>query len=221
MIVEHRSLPLCFDFLPDGTLIVVSNSEFALLRLGPEWRTVVVCPPRFVLIAGIERHRHRRPRQRLRELAQLRLRGRIPARRSCARTAWCLVPADGTARIVAEDLAFPNGMAVSADNRTLVIAESYRCQLTAFDIAEDGSLSGRRTFAELGEDPPDGICFDAEGAIWYADVPHKHCVRVREGGDLLDVVEFDRGAFACILGGPVPTGRPSTQSGRAGPVLPV
>src|SRR5262249_10874946 len=68
-------------------------------------------------------------------------------------------------------------------------------------IAGDGSLSDRRTWAALGEDPPDGICFDSEGAIWYAAVPTRRCVRVREGGERLQSIELDRGCFACMLGG--------------------
>ncbi len=103
--------------------------------------------------------------------------------------------------MVADDLDFPNGMAVTPDNATLVVAESYRHRLTAFDIASDGSLSGRRVFADLGDDPPDGITIDASGAVWYADVPHAQCVRVADGGEVLDRVELDRGAFACMLGG--------------------
>lgn len=112
-----------------------------------------------------------------------------------------LVTQDGTARIVAEDIAFPNGMAVTADNRTLVVADSYRHQLVGFDIGPDGSLSGRRVWADLGEAAPDGICLDAEGAAWYADVPHQRCVRVAEGGEVLATVSLDRGGFACMLGG--------------------
>jgi sugar lactone lactonase YvrE len=73
--------------------------------------------------------------------------------------------------------------------------------LTAFDIADDGSLENRRVWADLGEGHPDGICLDAEGAVWYADVPNKHAVRVAEGGEVLQTVELDRGAFACMLGG--------------------
>ena len=201
VVLTHRSLPLCFDFLPDGDLVLVSNEATALLRsdghggletyadlapFSPRGSNDVVVDgrgnayvnsPNFDFAAG-------------------------PPAGETSPGHVVLVPADGPARIVADDLAFPNGMAVSADHRTLVVAESYRCRLIAFDIAEDGSLDGRRTFAELGEDPPDGICFDAEGAIWYADVPHQHCVRVAEGGRRLDVVELDRGAFACMLGGP-------------------
>jgi sugar lactone lactonase YvrE len=93
-------------------------------------------------------------------------------------------------------------MAVTPDNSTLIVAESYGSRLSAFDIAADGSLSNRRAWAELGEGvPPDGICIDADGAVWYADVPNKRCVRVAEGGDELASVELDRGCFACTLGG--------------------
>src|SRR5262249_45271557 len=74
-------------------------------------------------------------------------------------------------------------------------------RLTAFDIGGDGSLSHRRVWADLGDGVPDGICADAENAVWYADVPNKRCVRVREGGEILDTVELDRGCFACALGG--------------------
>jgi sugar lactone lactonase YvrE len=112
-----------------------------------------------------------------------------------------LVTPDGRSRVVAEDLAFPNGMAVTPDNATLVVAESHRNRLTAFDIGTDGALSGRRVWADLGSGAPDGICIDAEAAVWYADVPNKHCVRVREGGEVAQTVELDRGAFACMLGG--------------------
>lgn len=113
-----------------------------------------------------------------------------------------LVHPDGEVRQVAEGLAFPNGMAIAPDGRTLVVGESWAERLTAYDIGADGSLSGRRSWAETPGDHPDGICFDAEGAIWYADVGNRHCVRIREGGERFASVELDRGAFACMLGGP-------------------
>ena len=92
-------------------------------------------------------------------------------------------------------------MAVTADGTTLVVADSYRASLVGFTIGDDGSLTDRRVWADLGDHNPDGICLDADGAAWYADVPHEHCVRVREGGEVLETVELDRGAFACMLGG--------------------
>ena len=112
-----------------------------------------------------------------------------------------VVTPDGRARQVADGVAFPNGMAVTPDDSTLIVAESYGRCLTAFDIAPDGSLSNRRTWADCGDGVPDGICLDGEGAVWDADVPNKRCVRVREGGEVLDTVQLDRGCFACMLGG--------------------
>lgn len=112
-----------------------------------------------------------------------------------------LVRPDGRAEEVAGGLAFPNGMAISPDGSVLVVAESYGQQLTAFTIGPNGGLSGRRTWADLDGDAPDGICFDAEGAVWYASVPGRWCRRVREGGQVLETIETDRGCFACMLGG--------------------
>jgi sugar lactone lactonase YvrE len=109
---------------------------------------------------------------------------------------------DGSSREVAGDVWFPNGMAVTPDGRTLIVAESYGKKLTAFDLQPDGSLSEPRVWADLGDGCPDGICLDDEGAVWYADVPNRRCVRVREGGEVVDTVEVDRGCFACMLGGP-------------------
>ncbi len=112
-----------------------------------------------------------------------------------------MVGSDGTIRQVAEGIHFGNGMAITPGGSTLIVAESWARRLSAFDIAADGSLSNRRVWAEA-DGPPDGICLDADGAVWYADVPNKRCVRVAEGGEELQKVELDRGAFACMLGGP-------------------
>ena len=106
---------------------------------------------------------------------------------------------DGSVRQVADGIEFPNGMVITPDNSTLIISESFAGRLTAFDIAADGSLSNRRVWAEgLG---PDGICLDAEGAVWTSSGANA-CVRVREGGEVLQQIELDRGPFACMLGGP-------------------
>ncbi len=110
-----------------------------------------------------------------------------------------LVTPDGSARQVADGIAFPNGMIVTPDNSTLIISESFAGQLTAFDIAADGSLSNRRVWA--GNLGPDGICMDAEGAIWTGSGGNG-VVRVREGGEVLQSIELDSSPFACMLGGP-------------------
>jgi sugar lactone lactonase YvrE len=102
---------------------------------------------------------------------------------------------------VADGVAFPNGIAVTPDDSTLILAESYASRLTAFDIAADGGLSNRRVWADLDGGAPDGICLDADGAVWYGDVPNQRCVRVREGGEVVQTIELDRGCFACMLGG--------------------
>lgn len=107
---------------------------------------------------------------------------------------------DGSVLPVADGLRWPNGMALVDDDRTLVVADSHAEHLVAFAVAGDGTLSGRRIWADL-EHAPDGVCADADGAIWVASVPGQHCVRVREGGEVLDTVPTDRGCFACMLGG--------------------
>ncbi|HJS26976.1 MAG TPA: SMP-30/gluconolactonase/LRE family protein, partial [Actinomycetota bacterium] len=112
-----------------------------------------------------------------------------------------LVTPEGDAREVADDLAFPNGMVVTPDNATLIVAESFARRLSAFEIAADGTLSNRRVWADV---TGDGICIDAEGAVWCSDVgPDEGGVvlRVREGGEVLDRIELDRPCYACMLGG--------------------
>ena len=176
--------PICMDWLPDGRLLIVSSAEGRLLCRQSDGSLTTYA-----------------------ELSQL------------SDKAWneivvdgrgntyvngevlALVTPDGTVRQVATGFAFPNGMAITPDNATLLLAESHGKRLTAFDIASDGSLSHRRVWADLGDGVPDGICLDAEGAVWYADVPNKRCVRVREGGEVLQTIALDRGCFACMLGG--------------------
>jgi sugar lactone lactonase YvrE len=110
-----------------------------------------------------------------------------------------LITPDGSVSQVADGIEFPNGMVITPDNSTLIISESFAGKLTAFDIAVDGSLSNRRVWAEdLG---PDGICLDAESAVWTSSGGNA-CVRVREGGEVLQRIELDRSPFACMLGGP-------------------
>jgi sugar lactone lactonase YvrE len=125
------------------------------------------------------------------------------------------VDPDGTVTTVAEDLGFPNGM-VLLPGGVLVVAETFAGRLTAFDVGEDGGLTDRRVWAQFGEPPqtedvgeaverlevaPDGICADAEGAIWVADALHARVIRVREGGEILDEIPTGTGVFACMLGG--------------------
>lgn len=125
------------------------------------------------------------------------------------------VDPDGTVTTVAEDLYFPNGMVILPGG-VLLVAETFAARITAFDIGSDGALSGRRVWADFGPVPqsddvgelaeqlrvaPDGICADAEGAIWIADALHARVLRVREGGEIVDEIPTGTGAFACMLGG--------------------
>lgn len=125
------------------------------------------------------------------------------------------VDPDGTAGVVAEGMMFPNGSVITPDG-VLIVAETFGSRLAAFDVAPDGSLSNRRAWAAFGDAPtttdlgealgqltvaPDGMCLDAEGAIWVADALHGRVIRVREGGEIVDEVQTDSGVFACMLGG--------------------
>jgi sugar lactone lactonase YvrE len=107
---------------------------------------------------------------------------------------------NGSATIVATDVHFPNGCAITPDGE-LIVAESAANRLTAFRIEDDGSLTDRRTFADLAAAVPDGICLDADGAVWIADPLHNAVLRVTDGGEVLDRRETSQGAFACELGG--------------------
>jgi sugar lactone lactonase YvrE len=113
-----------------------------------------------------------------------------------------LVDVDGSARVAADDMMFPNGSVITPDGKTLIVGESWGGQLTAFDIQPNGDLSNRRIWAELpGGAIPDGICMDVEGGIWSASPSTDECLRQTEGGRVTHRVPVSQGAFACMLGG--------------------
>ena len=191
----ETTIPFSIDWLPDGRLLVLSGRESLLLRQEPDgslvthadlsgvasgWNEIVVDGRgnAYVNGGGFD----------------------LLAGEDFAPGIVAVVTPDGAARQVADGIAFGNGMVVTPDNSTLIVAESYGKRLTAYDIAPDASLSNRRVWADLGDGVPDGICLDAENAVWYADVPNKRCARVREGGEVLETIELDRGCFACMLG---------------------
>jgi sugar lactone lactonase YvrE len=197
VIARVPTFPFCIDFLPDERLLIVSGRDGLLLRREPDGSLVThadltsfAAPPwNDIVVDG---------------------RGSIFVNNlgfafgtgaAFAPGSVVVVTPDGKTRQVADGLAFPNGMAVTPDNTTLLVAESYGERLTAFDISADGGLTNRRTWAETPGDHPDGICLDADGAVWYGDVGSSRCVRVREGGEVLQTVTLDRGCFACMLGG--------------------
>ncbi|HWA61296.1 MAG TPA: SMP-30/gluconolactonase/LRE family protein [Caulobacteraceae bacterium] len=111
------------------------------------------------------------------------------------------VAPDGTASVAAEDLHFPNGPVITPDGRTLIIAETLAACLTAFDIGTDGRLSNRRVWASTAPRVPDGIALDADGAVWIANALGPECVRVGEGGQVLEVIDTGANCYACMLGG--------------------
>lgn len=192
VVARGTAFPLCFDFLPDGRLVLVDGPSLTvqassggpaapyadLESLSPHAFNDVTVDRRgnvFVNNIGFD-FPGGEPRPGL----------------------VAVVTPTGDVRQAADDLMFPNGMAAVGD--TLVVAESYGDRLTAFDIGPDGSLSGRRVWAALGEGAaPDGICAVEEG-IWYASVPGACCELVAEGGEVLARHDFDRGAFSCAAG---------------------
>lgn len=112
------------------------------------------------------------------------------------------VSSNGEASVAAKGLAFPNGSVITPDGGTLIVGETRAKCLSAWDIAADGGLSNRRVWADLGKGVPDGICLDADGAIWVADPRNNETIRVAEGGEVLQRISTgDRGSFACMLGG--------------------
>jgi sugar lactone lactonase YvrE len=109
---------------------------------------------------------------------------------------------DGRVVAAADDLVFPNGAVITPDGGTLIVGETFAGRMTAFDIAADGSLSGRRVWASLpGRAVPDGCCLDAEGAVWVASPTTNEVIRLAEGGEVLERITADQGCFACMLGG--------------------
>ena len=189
------AFPFSIDWLPDGPMLITADRQ--LLRMDSDgspvphadlsglsefgWNEIVVdrLGNTYVNGAGFDL-----------------MRGGDPAPGIVA-----LLRPDGSSEVVADGVRFPNGMAITPDGSTLIVADSYGKELTGFTVAEDGTLSDRRAWANLGDGVPDGICLDADGAVWYADVPNRRCVRVAQGGEVLQTVEHDRGCFACMLGG--------------------
>jgi sugar lactone lactonase YvrE len=199
VMLRGESFPLCVDWLPDGRLLVVSARDGLLLRREQDGSLVTHAD----LKAASDPPAANELVVDARGNAYVNGGGfDLMAGEPFAPGIVALVTPDGSARKVADGLAFPNGMLIMPDDRTLIVAESYAKRLTAFDIDLDGGLSNRRMWADLGEGVPDSICADAENAVWYADVPNQRCVRVRQGGKVLDTIELDRACFACALGGP-------------------
>ncbi|WP_339663674.1 SMP-30/gluconolactonase/LRE family protein [uncultured Psychrobacter sp.] len=215
-IVHVEQQPSGLGWLPDGRMLIVSMKDRKVLRLEDNGELVVhadiwkhceghandmVVAPNgnayvgnfgFDLMGGAD-HKH---------------------------TGLVLVRPDGTSQVVAEGLAFPNGMVISADEKTLIVNELFGNKVSQFDIKENGTLGEKRDFAnfgelgELGDEPnlgvrienasilPDGLALDSEGAVWIADTLNQRAVRIKEGGEILETVDTaPDGIFAVALGG--------------------
>jgi sugar lactone lactonase YvrE len=182
--IAAQTIPFSIDWLPDGRLLVVDGPRQQLLRQDSTGELESIAD-----FSGLAAG----PFNELVVTAD----GIV-----YANGGGCIVSvdSDGSVREVAHELKWPNGMALLPDERTLVVADSHAQRLLAFDIGDEGMLSGRRVWAEL-DHAPDGICVDGDGAVWVASVPGEHCIRVAEGGEVLTRIAVDRGCFACMLGG--------------------
>jgi sugar lactone lactonase YvrE len=196
IIAEVPGSPSGLGWLPDGRLLIVSMLDRRLLRLEPDGLHEVA---------------------NLRELASYHCNDMVVDQSGRAyignfgfdlgtgeppKTAEIImVEPDGNARIVADDLLFPNGTVITPDHKTLIVGETYGARLTAYDIEPDGSLTHRRVWAETEGVAPDGICLDADGGIWVASPTGAEVVRVKEGGEITDRIQMKASTYACMLGG--------------------
>lgn len=195
-VIEVPGQPSGLGWMPDGRMLVVSMTDRRLLRHDPGGLTTVAdlsaLAPFHCNDMVVDRH------------------GRayignfgfdLVSSAPVKPTVLLMVAPDGKVRVVADELLFPNGSVITPDGKTLIIAETFGKRLTAFSISDDGSLSGRRVWAELGDVSPDGICLDAEGAVWVASPPTSEFIRVREHGQITDRIPSENQAIACALGG--------------------
>jgi sugar lactone lactonase YvrE len=195
-VVSVPGQPSGLGWLPDGRLLVVSMTDRRLLRLDGQTLTEVADLSTLAPFHCNDMVVDAKGRAYVGNFGF-----DLAARETPRSTGLILVLPDGQARVVAQDLHFPNGAVITPDGRTLIIGESYASRLTAFDIAQDGSLSGRRVWATLVKATPDGICMDAEGAIWLASPISREVIRVREGGEVTHRIPTPGQALACMLGG--------------------
>jgi len=193
---EVPGRPSGLGWLPDGRLLVVSMTDRRLLR---QDGSRLVTAAELGALAPFDCNDMLVDRHGRAYIGNFGfdLLGKAPPRA----TGLIMVTPDGEARVAADELLFPNGCVLARGGATLVVAETFGKRLTAFDVAADGSLSGRRVWADLGEASPDGICIDAEGAIWVASPPTSEFLRVREGGEVVERIRVAGQAIACALGG--------------------
>ncbi|HTR61022.1 MAG TPA: SMP-30/gluconolactonase/LRE family protein [Candidatus Binataceae bacterium] len=197
VVCEVPNRPSGLGWLPDGRMLVVSMRDRKLLRLEggalKEHADMSRAAPfdcndmvvdtkgrAYVGNFGFDLHNAEKPRT----------------------TNMLMVTPEGQVRVVAENLMFPNGTVITPDGKTLIVGESFGAKLTAFDIAAEGSLSNPRPWANITPYVPDGICLDAEGAIWVSAATGSTVIRVKEGGEISEKIKVETDTFACMLGGP-------------------
>jgi len=185
-------------FLPDGTPLVVSQNDFTLQTISPDGRLARHADlSRFARGAANDMLVDAQGRAYVGHHGYAAFAGAEPRLASLL-----LVRADGTVVETAGNLVFPNGMAMTADRRRLIVAETFAHRLTMFEIAEDGALSTRRLWAELPGDGPDGICIDADDNVWASCLFSQSLARVPEGGPVnCRISTGDRWAVSCAIGG--------------------
>ncbi len=197
VVCEVPNRPSGLGWLPDGRMLVVSMTDRTLMRLDRDGlkafadmsklapfdcNDMVVDARGNAYVGNFGFDLHRNEAQRV--------------------TTLVMVAPEGVARVVAGDLMFPNGMVITPDGKTLIVGESFGFKLTAFDIGADGSLGNRRVWADLKNRVPDGICLDADNAIWVACPTASEVIRVKQGGEVVERIKVATDAFACMLGGP-------------------
>lgn len=195
-VFEVPGRPSGLGWLPDGRLLVVSMTDRRLLRLDPGGLVAVADLSTLAPFDCNDMVVDQHGRAYIGNFGFDLMAKAVPQP-----TRLIMVTPDGQARVVADQLLFPNGCVLSPDGRTLIVAETFGKRLTAFSVMTDGTLTAGRLWADLGEASPDGICLDAEGAVWVASPPTSEFLRVFEGGAITDRISVPNQAIACALGG--------------------
>ena len=196
-VFTHEGPVSGLGWLPDGRMLVVSMEDRRLLRIERDGRAVTHgdlsgiatgnCNDMVVDAAG---------------RAYVGNFGEGYPGREIKPTTMARVDPDGRVSVAADELVFPNGTVITPDGKTLVVGETFAGRMTAYDVAADGSLAGRRVWAQLPQGAvPDGCCLDAEGAIWVASPTTNDVIRLAEGGEVRERITADQGVYACMLGG--------------------
>jgi len=196
LVVDLADMPAGLGWTPDGQLLVVSMVDRRLLRITPEGPVMVAD-----LSALAPFHCHDMVVDATGRAYVGNFGFDIDAGDEPTSTTLVCVDPDGDAWIVVDQLLFPNGSVITDGGHTLVVAESFGQRLSAYTIEPDGSLTHPRVWADLRPNVPDGICLDADGAIWVADPVNNGVMRVLQGAGPVDWIPTERGAYSCALGG--------------------